>query len=348
MKLHQFSAGFNPGDAISNQMIIIQDRLRQFGYNGSIFSENINVEKKSVAKKFKSYSPNYNDIILYHHSIHSQILDFLLEVPRKIKKIFIYHNVTPSEFYLPYDLRLAELLKQGREELKGLRRSFDHFLAVSDFNRKELISLGIDSVGILPLILSLNLEEKIHFEKESNPKKILFVGRIAPNKKQDDLIKIASILNRFYSIPFKLQLVGNTSRESMLYRSELNNLVKFLELESVVEFLEFQNEENLRRCYREASLFLCMSEHEGFCVPLMEAMHYDLPILAYNGGAVKETLGGAGILFLEKKLDLIAESINRVLTDSELSNTIVQSQRKRLQSFQEQDPIQILLQYLGK
>jgi glycosyltransferase involved in cell wall biosynthesis len=339
MKLHQFSAGFNPGDAISNLMLVYKEKLKKFGYSGEIFSENISPYHKRTAKKFKNYSYKKDDIIIYHHSIHCGVLEFLYEIPKEVKKILIYHNVTPFHFYEPYDLRLTELLKKGRNDLKEIKDKFDLYYAVSNYNKNELIAENFLEVEVLPIIPDFSNLKKADKKRDNDIKKILFVGRIAPNKKQTDLLKITKVLKEYYDIPFVLQLVGHTSRESELYRDELGKLIKYLKIEDRVEFSEFVSNNTLCNYYNNADLFLCMSEHEGFCVPLLESMYFEVPIIAFDAGAVRETLGGAGILFNEKNYLHIAECIYKVLTDENLRARIINSQNNRLAEFLQNDPV---------
>lgn len=333
MRIVQFSAGFNEGDAISNLMLFLKEKINGKGINCDLYSQNIGHTSGKICKKFSSYSPSKKDIVIYHHSIHSKVFEFIKNISEYKAKVLIYHNVTPYEYISNYDLNLTYYLKKGREELDEMKSCFDLNFAVSQYNRNELQNLGFRDVKILPI--KLDLKNFQFFEKvKSDNFRIIFVGRIAPNKKQCDLIKLAYFLkkNRF---PFILTLAGKVAPELISYKLELDNLVKYFQLENNIEFREYSDQSTLANLYSNSDLFVCMSEHEGFCVPLMEAMYYKIPILAYKAGAVPETLGSGGILFSEKKFDLLAEMIIKIKNDEKLRQKLVQSGVGRFQELNE-------------
>ncbi|NBU99194.1 MAG: glycosyltransferase family 1 protein [Spirochaetia bacterium] len=259
--------------------------------------------------------------------------------------MLLYHNVTPSEYIEPYDLTLSYYLKKGREELKEIKDNFSINLAVSKFNKKELDSLGISNVDVIPISLDLSNYSK-QIIKKNDCFTILFVGRIAPNKKQCDLIKICSILNN-YKFPFKLILAGKTAPELGTYKQELDNLIKYFNLNDKIQFLEFIDQNKLSEMYSSADLFLCMSEHEGFCVPLVEAMYYNIPIIAYNSSAIAETLGSGGFLVNEKRFDYISELIYKLYKSLELSDKMKKSSEKRFVEINSTDSFQKLLSLIN-
>ncbi|TGL97990.1 glycosyltransferase [Leptospira barantonii] len=339
-QIQQFSAGFNPGDAISNEMLEIRNHLKDLEYKGDIFSENIGASKLPFVKKYKTYGKSSKDILFYHHSIHSGVFNFLRSF--RSPRILIYHNVTPHHFFEPYDLKMSYLLKKGREELTEMRDRFDLVFAVSKFNQKELEELGFQNVGILPITYQLS-ENFPKIEKTETPiKKILFVGRITPNKRQDDLIRLAYAYKSMFSDEFQFYLAGFNSRELYLYREELERMLDFYDLRKNVLITGFLSDNELNNLYQEADVFVSMSEHEGFGVPLIEAMVHRIPILAYAGGAVPETLNGAGVLFREKKFPDLAILINKILTDSSFKDQILKGQDLRLEEFKMTDSKSVL------
>ncbi len=345
MKVHQFSAGFNQGDAISNLMVFYKNKFANQKIACELYSQNIGYNKGKICKKYSTYNYSKDDIIIYHHSIHSKVLDFIKSIDKNCKKILLYHNVTPSEYIEPYDLTLSYYLKKGREELKEIKNYFSINLAVSEFNKKELDNLGISNVNVVPINLDLTNYSKQTIEKDKCFT-ILFVGRIAPNKKQCDLIKICSILNN-YNFPFKLILAGKTAPELATYKHEIDNLIKYFNLFDRIQFLEFIDQNKLAELYSSADLFLCMSEHEGFCVPLIEAMYYNIPIIAYNSSAISETLGNGGFLVNEKRFDYIAELIFKIYSSEELKNNMKKSAEKRFGEINSIDNFQKLLSFIN-
>jgi glycosyltransferase involved in cell wall biosynthesis len=335
MKIHQFSAGFNQGDAISNLMIYYKNKFNSLKISCELYSQNIGHNTGKICKKYNTYNYSDGDIIIYHHSIHSKVLDFIKSIEKKSKKIILYHNVTPSKYIEPYDLTLSYYLKKGREELKDIGDYFSINLAVSNFNKKELDTLGFSNVDVLPISLDLSNYTKLP-KSNTDYFNILFVGRIAPNKKQCDLIKICKVLSN-YNFPFKLTLAGKNAPELSSYKSELDNLIKYFNLGEKIEFLEFIDQNKLAELYSSADLFLCMSEHEGFCVPLVEAMYYDIPIIAYNSSAISETLGNGGFLINEKRFEYIAELIFKIYNSSKLQDYLKNKAKNRFEELNSHD-----------
>ncbi len=336
MKIHQVAAGFQKGDAISNEMIAIQSLLKKDSIYGGIYSENIGLDPQKFSQSISKLNPSKDDILVYHHSIASKALDTILEFP--CKKIFIYHNVTPSHFFEPYDLKFSILLKNGRESIEKNSKAFDKFLAVSEFNRLELQSLGISNVDLFPLHLNLNVDEshKKNFVTEKDPKKIiqfLFVGRIAPNKKQDDILRFAYTWKTLFGDNFKIKMIGFCNPSLNLYLEELNYMINHFSLRENVSIVPYATDSELASSYKESDFFLSMSEHEGFCVPLLESMIYEVPVVAFNGGAVKETLGGAGVLFHKKDFTKLAYFLNELNTLEKEKKSIIQKQRLRLEEY---------------
>ncbi|TGL60913.1 glycosyltransferase family 4 protein [Leptospira sarikeiensis] len=347
--VHQFAAGFNIGDAISNEMNSLRSVFKRIGYSSEIFAENTGPGTDTFVKKYKAYSSKNSDILVYHHSIHSEVLETLLK--NKNSKILIYHNVTPGHFFEKYDLKLTYLLRKGREELESLRDKFDKVFAVSEFNRSELLEIGFENVGLLPITYQLPQGKQIKeipLKNKSNIPRFLFVGRITPNKKQDDLIRFAFHYLKTYGPEFQLFMVGFSSKELYLYREELERMLDFYKLRRNVIITDFLSDEELKSMYQTCDLFVSMSEHEGFCVPLLEAMVHNIPILAFDGGAVGETLSGAGILFNEKRMDMIVELAHRIVTDKDLKDKILETQRKRLSTFSQINPETVLRPVLAQ
>lgn len=319
---------------------MLKSYFQEIGFDGEIYSENIGKDTKGLAKKFKSYFERDYDFIIYHHSIHSAVLDFVEKL--KSPKALLYHNVTPSHFFEPYDLKLTHYLKKGREELKTLNGKFQLYFADSEFNKDELIGLGFSNVQVLPIIYDFKKLKKKETEPSNKVKQIIFVGRIAPNKKQDDLIKIAKVLKDYFFSDFQIHLVGYCSRELELYKDELIFQIQLFGLENHVFFSDFLDDDLLAEYYQKADLFLCMSEHEGFCVPLLESMFYDVPIIAFDAGAVKDTLDGAGILVKEKDFPSICELILKIFSDRDFRDKIITMQRERLTRFRSGNHINII------
>jgi L-malate glycosyltransferase len=117
------------------------------------------------------------------------------------------------------------------------------------------------------------------------------------------------------------------------YHGELRDLVRALDLEDYVVFTGHVSLSELVAYYRRADLFVSMSEHEGFCVPILEAMHFRVPILAYSAAAVPDTLGTAGVLVSRKDFPVLAETAHLLVTDRKLRDRVIRRQRQRLLDF---------------
>lgn len=331
-RILQFSAGFQLGDAITQEMISLDQTFVQSGYRTKIFSENINQPDRKLAQKFTKADVQDNDIFIYHHSIHSDVLPFLLKFPNR--KILIYHNVTPKHYFEPYDLRFSYLLAEGRKDLSIIQEKFHDFFAVSEYNRQELLENGFQNVHLLPLSLNFSKWKKEGISKHNKDfLQFLFVGRIAPNKRQDDLIRFAKIWKEVTKRSFQFNLVGFCNPNQKSYLAELEFMIHTYELKDLVHIISFVDLQSLSRHYQESDYFISMSEHEGFCVPLMEAMYFNLPVFAYKAGAVEETLGGSGVLFTEKNFINLVENIVSLDSDQTKKNQLIEQQTNRLNQY---------------
>lgn len=345
MNIHQFAAGFQLGDAISQEMLELKRLLDLQGYKGTIFAENVFSFDKKYANKIGSAKVKKDDILIYHHSIHSEVLEFILKFPNK--KILIYHNVTPEEYFLPYDLKFSYLLRMGREDLKIINQNFDHFFAVSNFNLQELHENGFFNPKLLPLHLNFSKWNHLIPKRIKSPKdrlNLLFVGRIAPNKRQDDLIRFIRVWKDKYNVSIKLRMIGFCNPNQESYLEELRFMIHHLDLLNEVEILPYVNDSLLTQYYLDSDFFVSMSEHEGFCVPLMEAMFFGLPVFAYAAGAVEETLDGSGLLFKEKNFDLLCSELYSITQDPKKLEQILDGQFDRLERFRSKSNIENLLE----
>ncbi|EMJ88084.1 glycosyltransferase [Leptospira meyeri] len=334
MNIHQFSAGFQLGDAISQEMLEIKRLLSKEGYNGKIFAENVFSHDRKYAEKLTKANIKPEDVLVYHHSIHSEALDFILKFPNR--KILIYHNVTPEDFFTGYDLKFSYLLRKGREDLEMIRDIFHNSFAVSNFNLLELQELGFKNARLLPLHLNFqkwkDVPRDLKLKTFVNPS-FLFVGRIAPNKRQDDLIRFARTWKSKMGNQFSMRMLGFCNPNQQSYLDELNFMIHHLDLSEEVKIISYVDETMLKQIYSESNMFLSMSEHEGFCVPLMEAMYFHLPVVAFAAGAIPETLNHSGILFDSKDFDSLVPLVDSVFKNSEFRTSIIGAQNIRLDDY---------------
>ena len=334
MEIHQILPTISPGDAIGNDVIEIRNILRKWGYKSDIYAQNIHPEMSKNAKKYIAYKKisSKDNILIFHFSIGSEVFDFVKTLPDK--KIMIYHNITPHKYFIGINDYLAILLKNGRNELKSFAGITDLALGDSEYNRLELEELGFGNTDVLPIL--------VDFEKYDNPNyklleryeddcvNILFVGQISPQKRQGDIIK-AYYYYKHINPRSRLFLVGNYERSERYYE-QLQELTRRLKLKDVY-ITGMVGFKDMVAYYKLADIFLSMSEHEGFCVPLLESMFFDIPVIAYNSTAIPYTLGDSGILIKEKNYEEIAEMINLLVEDTELRIRIIKKQNERLKEF---------------
>jgi len=327
--------GFVYGDALGNQAFRIRELLRQWGFKSQVYAQYRDTRIADSGLDYEHYHPHPDNVLIYHHSIGSPIAEFVRNLSDRV--VMYYHNITPAAFFRELNPELAELLDRGRRELEWFRGA-PFALAASEYNRQELLALGIEQVKVLPYFVYL--DELI--ASASSPAgrevaaryadgwiNILFVGRVAPHKRQDDLIRAFNYYHRLVNPRSRLILIGSEANAPG-YRLELESLMDILGLEHVHLPGSVGLREGLGGYYKAASVFLCLSEHEGFCVPLMEAMAFDVPVIAYNATGVPYAMDGAGVLVNRKRYDVIGELIDLVVNDVTLKQRIVERQRARL------------------
>ncbi|HEU0105791.1 MAG TPA: glycosyltransferase, partial [Vicinamibacteria bacterium] len=174
---------------------------------------------------------------------------------------------------------------------------------------------------------------------------IVFVGRIIPNKKIDDLIRVFALYQRLFDRQSRLLLVGDYRGQEKYY-DRLQDLVRERHAEEVV-FTGQVDDDELRAAYASADLFLCLSEHEGFCVPLLEAMAFGIPVVAFDAGAVRETLRGGGVLLRDKEPAAVAGLVRRLLTDDALRARVMETQERAMAEVRATDFGALLLDRLA-
>lgn len=333
--IHQLLPNLGYGDAISQHAMFIRDFIRARGLQSEIFVRYIDPRVQNECHLFKSDLLNANDGLIYHHSIGFEDTDAALK--HVGPKALIYHNITPKDFFKPYDERTYEMLGQGREDLREIVECFSLLFGDSNFNCRELRLLGKENAQTLPIPTNLRkwncpCDEKMASELADGSWNILFVGRIAPNKKQADLVMLLSYLVRIDE-RYRLVLCGSASDRD-LYKQEVLENIEELGVRDRVLILDHVTDEVLKAAYMNATAFVSMSEHEGLGVPLIEAMWFDIPVFAYKSSAVPETLGDAAFMLKDKRdVPAFACVIDEVLKNPVLLAQLIDSQRARRADF---------------
>ncbi len=350
--IHQFVAGFSNGDAISNEAAVMRGIFRSWGYESRIYSEprRILPELRKEAHDINRYrqSAGPDDVLLLHLSIGSIVNDIFAELPGR--KVILYHNVTPPEYFRGIQEEIAANLARGREQIKALAETAEVVLADSRFNAKELESMGYGKVSVLPLVLDLDRvrdrpSRRVTREYCDGLINILFVGRCVPNKRIEDALCAFHYFQRYVEPGSRFIHVGSYAGMEQ-YHAYLLTQARELQLENVV-FTGSVRQDELNAFYRSAHVFLCMSEHEGFCIPVIESMALDVPVLAYDAAAIPETMNGAGVLFSEKRFDLISEMMGNLSRTCDLRKSVLEGQSERIARYEDRDPSEELRELLS-
>jgi len=332
--IHQLLSVFDPVDAQGHQALYLRKIFSGWGCRSEIYAGSVEGGRGLGIRRADELADDDQPggVLIYHISINSPIGEIFRRSRRR--QVLLYHNITPAGFFLRYDPFTYQECLQGRRGLAAFAATCDLALADSGFNAGELTALGFSRVVRLPFPLELErlkgpavVPAAAQREKDRSPV-ILFVGRLSPNKRQEDILEVFYHFQKLYSPRARLFLVGPGNLAA--YREFLEERIARLDLAGVTITGRVSGEE-LRGYYRLADLFLCLSEHEGFCLPLLESFYFRLPVVAYGAGAVPETLGGAGVLLREKSPVRVAALVNRILSDRQLRNNILTGQDRRLE-----------------
>ena len=324
-----------PGNAISAEALVLRSGLRAWGYNSEIYAETVAPASAwGDILPFERYEPGNADLLIFHYTRASLLSDYVrtLDVPL----LLVYHNVTPPEFFWGANAQVAQSVQRGRAELSAFREQTLLALADSKFNRRDLVEAGYVQTNVLPIIIPDTLQrispDTDVLAQLENSVNLLCVGRVVPNKCFEDVIKTLYYYQQIEP-QAHLFLVGDTAN-TRPYVHWLHGLVTWLGLDDAVTFTNHVSDRALAAYYRQASVLVYMSEHEGFGIPLVESMRFGVPIVAYASTAIPETLGGTGILVTQKRFTVVAELIHLLQTDAELCQRIISRQLERARDFE--------------
>jgi glycosyltransferase involved in cell wall biosynthesis len=335
--VNQWVPAAHKGDAIGDSARRVRDLLRDLGHQSDIFALTVDEELREDIRPFTEAAARDGDVTIFHFALPSPMTQAFRDLPRG--RVLQYHNVTPATFFAPYDANIFRLAAIGRDELGTLVGHADMALGDSEFNRQELAALGFAPTGVFPIALDPDrfrmARRRPALERvlDDGLLNFLFVGRIVPNKKIEDHIKLAEHYKRYVDTEYRFIFVGKTDGVPRYY-----NMVRALidEYQMPSDRFIFTGpvpDEDLATYYRMARVYISLSEHEGFCVPLLEAMAADVPVLAYGSTAVPDTLGGAGVQFMPKDLEHAAELLGELAYNDEVRQRVIDGQRRRLEDF---------------
>jgi len=334
MRIDQLVPAYHRGDAIGDEATHLRRYFRSLDATSDIYRLSCDRELEAESRDFAAFpAPASSDITILHFALPSVLTPAFRGLASK--KVIIYHNVTAPEFFEGFSAEMARICRLGREELRSLAPAADVALADSPFNARELAEFGFREAKVFPLYVDFVKYEKppnafVHRLLRDDRTNILFVGRVAPNKKIEDLIKVTFYYKKYISPLVRLIIVGKTSSLPVYYRGLVRMASEFHLQAEEVRFLGHVPDQELYAAYRAADVFLSLSEHEGFCLPLVESLVFDLPVVAYDSTAVPDTLGGAGVLVRDKRVDRVAELVDVVVHDRALREKLVAGQRARL------------------
>ena len=333
-RVHQVLATLSHGDAISNEALAIQRHLRAAGFESDVFAETTHPRMSHLARRLGEYREvsGPDTVCLFHLAVGSAAGPLVFEAPDRL--VLRYHNITPAGYFLGLQNHVVGLCYHGRRGLSAFAPRAELALGVSEFNRRELEAAGYAKTGVVPLTLDLDafaagpaapVVRSVFADGRTN---VLFVGRIIPNKKIEDLIRVFAFYQRTFDPSSRLLLVGDHWGYEP-YLLFLQAMARELGAQEVL-FTGQAEDDELRAYYSVGTVYVSMSEHEGFGVPLLEAMAFGMPVAAYDAAAVAETLAGAGVLLKDKRPDEVAPLLDRIVRDRGVREPIVAGQRRRL------------------
>jgi glycosyltransferase involved in cell wall biosynthesis len=349
--IHQVLATLGYGDAIGHEVLGIQRVLRNAGYESEIFVQTADyrLEDQTLDYLDLADASHPDNVLIHHFSIGSRASRLAYALPDRM--VLVYHNITPPEYFLGVNRELAKLCYLGRRELRFYRHRCDLALGDSEYNRQELEALDFPVTGVLPVIPDFDhlagpasYLRAGHFDDDWL--NVLFVGRVIPNKRIEDVIRCFHAYKKWFNPRSRLLLVGSHAGFET-YVSMVQRFAASIGAQDV-HFLGHVANEELTAYYEIADVFLCCSEHEGFCVPLIESFHMGVPVLAYAATAVPATMDGAGVLFTNKHPVHVAALIDAVASDRQLRDRIVEGQDAALDRLEARNFDRTLLSFVDQ
>jgi glycosyltransferase involved in cell wall biosynthesis len=338
MIVNQWVPAAHKGDAIGDSARRVRALLREMGHQSDLYAMTIDDDLRGDVIPWTDAGATRGDLTIFHFALVSEMTPAFARL--RSGRVLQYHNVTPAHFFAGYDANIYRLAMLGREDLKSLVGHTDRALGDSEYNRQELEDLGFGNTGVFPIAVDTAritaaprrpaLEKVLQAEGWLN---FLFVGRIVPNKKIEDHIKLAEHYKRYVDEQYRFIFVGKTDATPKYYAAIRRLLEQYRMPEGRFIFTGPVPDDDLATYYRTASVYISLSEHEGFCVPLLEAMAADVPVMAYASTAVPDTLGGAGVQFTPKDLEYAAELLGELAYNDTLRAQVIAGQRRRLADF---------------
>jgi len=333
MRIRQFIPVLHRNDAIGESIILFSRFLDEAGIANEVCALDSDRDAEISIKAPDEITEGRDDINLLHYALPSPVTGIFLS--RKGRKVLVFHNITPASYFKKADKRFVNVINAGYREIDLIKDQVDLAIADSSFNRSTLESCGYNNVVVYPVFIDfsrLDRPEKRPLARHlGDYLNVLVLGRVAPNKRIEDAIRAFNPLKLKLYPKSRLWIAGKATDHPDYYNALLR-LASAWGLTDI-HFTGKVTERELSTFLRHSTLLLSLSEHEGFCVPVLEAFYSGIPVVAYDAGAVAETMGEGGIILKKKDFHGIAELIYRIKTDSTLASEIIETQKKRLAFF---------------
>ena len=328
--IHQYTPAITKADGISNSLFFIKRMLTTLGYESEIYADNINPELKDFVRPRHTYQKNSNNILLLHHAAAQPEPQWFINLPDRLA--MVYHNITPTH-YFEIGTDHSNATKKGREQLADWQKLFDGIIADSEYNAQELKGLGYENVHTIPLLIDFKNIKKTTPARDITQRhettfNLLFVGRICENKCQHDLVHA---LARLGNKNVHLFCVGG--KTSPVYLEYIKTLVAGYGLQEQVHLAGTVSDQDLWGYYHAADLFVSLSEHEGFGIPLIEASSIGLPVVAYDSSNIRHTLAGSGLVLSHKNSADVAAVWQRLISQPLWRHRLAKGQQANLSRF---------------
>ena len=323
------------GDAVSSDTFDKWRTLRALGIPGELYCGVPDTHYSAISKPLSAHKPSPNELLVFHYSVWSETAEYLRE-KTSAPMLLIYHNVTPSRWFQGWHQQAETDTRMGRERLGVYLDRQVYAVGDSEFNRRELELVGYRSTGVTPIMVNFNRfahEPNLDIVKEFRDGyvNILSVGRIAPNKCHEDTIKTFYFYKRLINPRSRLFIVGSTVVDE--YRAWLERFAIKLGLAPHVIITGHVSDTDLAAYYACADVFVTMSEHEGFCVPILEAMAASVPVMGFDAAAIPITIADAGVLLKHKRHDVAAETLSQMLSHVQLRKNLIKRGHERVADF---------------
>jgi glycosyltransferase involved in cell wall biosynthesis len=347
--VHQILAAASPGDAITNMALATRAVLRGAGPS-EVFARHVDPSLLAEVLPLSAYrSPHHRNVLLFHASIgQPEVYQFLAHRSEPI--VLVYHNVTPARYFEPYDMQFAQLLEFGRREIELLRPRVVRAIAVSEYNARELEVIGYDDVTVVPPVMHVGRlaavaprASTVHHLRSFRAPILLSVAQLMPHKRPDFLVEMMHCTETYGIMRPVLLLVGHQRLErfTRAIREQIRELGVTAHLVGPVD------DADLVAMFREAAVVVSASEHEGFCIPLVEAMSFGTPIVARSCAAVPETVRDAGLLVAPVDGPAVfGEAVAAIVDDPALRADLVERGTRRVAELEALRPGDALVEAL--